>query len=126
MIVDSNVIIYSIQPGYESIQDYLLERVDQVYASAITKLEVVGFHKLNDSEKQQFELFFATITTLPIDEAIIHEAIRLRQQRKRSLGDSIIAATGLLYNQPVLTNNAGDFSDIGGLQVIALADILHS
>ena len=66
------------------------------------------------------------MSILPIDEAVIAEAIRLRQQRKRSLGDSIIAATGLLCNLPVLTNNFADFSDIDGLRVIALADIVNA
>ncbi len=126
MIVDSNVIIYSIQAEYESVQNYLLSRIDKVHASAITKIEVVGFHKLDTAEKQQFELFFTAIITLPISDQIIAEAIRLRQQRKRSLGDSIIAATALLHKLPVLTNNTGDFSDIDGLQVIALADVLRS
>lgn len=124
MIVDSNVIIYSIQSGYESLQEYLLNRVDQLYASTITKLEVVGFPKLNDSDKQQFEGFFGSITTVPVTNEIITEAIRLRQQRKRSLGDSIIAATGLIYNQPILTNNVADFADVDGLMVISLASVV--
>lgn len=124
MIVDSNVIIYSLQAGYESLQDYLVSRVDQLYVSAITKLEVVGFHKLNDVEKQQFEVFFNSITTLSITDEVIAEAIRLRQQRKRSLGDSVIAATAILYNLPILTNNTADFEDIPGLKVISLASVL--
>lgn len=56
----------------------------------------------------------------------IAEAIRLRQQRRRSLGDSIIAATALLHNSPVLTNNVLDFADVDGLQVITLADVLSA
>ncbi len=123
MIVDSNVIIYSIQIGYESLQDHLLSRVDKLCASAITKLEVIGFHKLNEVEKQQFDVFFSSITTIPITNEIITEAIRLRQQRKRSLGDSIIAATALLYSLPILTNNTADFEDITGLEVISLASV---
>ncbi|GAB3794558.1 hypothetical protein GCM10028819_08630 [Spirosoma humi] len=124
MIVDSNVIIYSIQPDYESLQNYLLSKVDQLCASAITKLEVVGFSKLNHVEKWQLEEFFNNISTLPITDQVITEAIRLRQQRKRSLGDSIIAATALLYNQPILTNNTADFEDIAGLQIISLESII--
>lgn len=61
----------------------------------------------------------------PVSDKVITEAIRLRQQRKRSIGDSIIAATGLLYNQPVLTNNVADFADVEGLRVIALTTILQ-
>ena len=126
MIVDSNVIIYSIEPGYESLQEYLLNQVNLIHVSAITKVEVIGFHKLNENEKQQFVEFFDNIITLPITNNIITEAIRLRQQHRRSLGDSIIAATALLHNLPVLTNNIDDFSDIEGLQVIALADVLRT
>ena len=76
--------------------------------------------------KQTYKTFFASVPVLPVNEAIITEAIRLRRQRKRFLGDSIIAATGLLYNLPVLTKNVADFSDIDGLQVIALADTLNA
>ena len=47
MILDSNVIIYSIQPIYFNLQDYLLNRVGSLYASEITKLEVIGFHSLS-------------------------------------------------------------------------------
>jgi predicted nucleic acid-binding protein len=124
MIVDSNVIIYSIQQGYEKLQEYLLERSSQVCASAITKIEVVGFHKLDDAEKEEFEAFFRLVTLLPITSEVVAEAIRLRQQRRRSLGDAIIAASALLYNQPVLTNNVADFNDIAGVQVIALSQIV--
>lgn len=34
-----------------------------------------------------------------------------------SLGDSIIAATALYYNFPLVTNNEDDFSNIPGLQI---------
>jgi predicted nucleic acid-binding protein len=63
---------------------------------------------------------------LPISNSVIDKAIRLRQQRRRSLGDSIIAATALLYNLPVLTNNVADFSTIDGLRVISLADVMNA
>lgn len=39
-------------------------------------------------------------------------------------GDSIIAVTGLLYKQPVLTHNTADFADVSSLQVIPLESIL--
>lgn len=124
MIVDSNVIIYSLQAGYESLQSYLVSRVDELYVSAITKLEVVGFPKLNEVEKQQFEVFFNNITILSITDEVIAGAIRLRQQRKRSLGDSVIAATALLYSQQVLTHNTGDFADIPGVEIISMTSVL--
>ncbi|WP_020595810.1 type II toxin-antitoxin system VapC family toxin [Spirosoma panaciterrae] len=126
MIIDSNVIIYSIRPEYRQLQAYLLKHSNVLQVSAITRLEVVGFYKLAEEEKEQFEQFFTTILILPITDEVITEAIRLRQQRKRSLADSLIAATGILYKLPVLTNNVADFSDIEGLQIIPLSDILNT
>ena len=124
MILDSNIVIYSNRHGYKSLLAYLDKHRRDLQVSLITQLEVLGFHKLALQDKTDFEASFVSVPILPLDEEIVAEAIRLRQQRKRSLADSIIAATGLLYNQPVLTNNVADFADIEGLQVIALADVL--
>ena len=124
MILDSNVVIYSAKPEYVTLARYLQVNHDIVRVSLIFTLEVLGFSRLSAFDKRTFDTYFASVKILPLSEAIISEAIRLRQQRKRSLGDSVIAATALLYNLPVLTNNVNDFADIDGLQVIALADIL--
>lgn len=126
MILDSNIIIYSNQTKYEVLLDYLDSLKGDLQVSLISKLEVLGFHSISIQDKADFEDFFASISVLPITDEVITEAIRLRQQRKRSLADSLIAATGLLYKLPVLTNNVADFSDIEGLQIIPLADILNT
>ncbi|GAB4018307.1 type II toxin-antitoxin system VapC family toxin [Spirosoma koreense] len=124
MIVDSNIIIYSVQPAYIALARYLQVNQSIVHVSLISTLEVLGFSRLSLKDKRLFETYFTSVKLLPLSDSVITEAIRLRQQRKRSIGDSIIAATGLPYNQPVLTNNVADFSDVDGLRVIALADIL--
>lgn len=126
MILDSNILIYSVEPGYGQLRTFLAGQTDPVRISLITKLEVLGFHKLKPNHKAELERLVVESLILPVTEPVISEAIRLRQQRKRSLGDSIIAATGLLYNLPVLTNNVMDFADIDGLRVLALADILNA
>ncbi len=126
MILDSMVLIYAAEPGYVKLRAYLAEQREQPFISLITELEVLGFHKLKPDDELELKRLIAISAILPITEIVIAEAIRLRQQRRRSLGDSIIAATGLLYNLPVLTNNVADFNDIDGLRVIALADILSA
>lgn len=126
MILDSNIIIYSARPEYIQVARYLQVNQDIVKVSLISTLEVLGFSRLLAADKRTFEAYLGSVEIFPITDNIITEAIRLRQQRKRSLGDSIIAATALLFNLPVLTNNVADFTDITGLQVIALADILNA
>lgn len=125
MILDSNIIIYSVKPEYVSLSRYLQANQDIVRVSLISTLEVLGFNRLSITDKRTFEEYLGSVLILPLNETVIAQAIRLRQQRKRSLGDSIIAATALLYNLPVLTNNVADFADIDGLRVIALADVLN-
>lgn len=126
MILDSNIIIYSIQPGYEWLEDYLLNRANALFVSGITKLEVLGFHRLSESESYKFVAFFNAVTVLSLTDEVIKEAIRLRQQRKRSLGDSIIAATALIHKIPVLTHNTQDFLSVEGIEVISLDSIPRS
>lgn len=125
MILDSNILIYAVEPANNMLRAYLSEQSGQLYVSLITKLEVLGYYNLRPDNKMDLENWLEVSFIFPITDDCITEAIRLRQQRKRSLADSIIAATGLLYNQPVLTNNVADFADIDGLEVIALADALH-
>lgn len=126
MIVDSNIIIYSAQPEYVPLARYLQRNQNVVRVSLISTLEVLGFSRITIKDKLIFEAYLASVEILPITNIIIAEAISLRQQRKRSLGDSIIAATGLLYKLPVLTNNVADFADIPGLEVISLESVLST
>lgn len=124
MILDSNILIYVVDPAYERLREYIESLNGRLHISLITQLEVLGYHRLREDNKQELEQLLTFTLILPITKKIITEAIRLRQQRKRSLGDSIIAATGLLYNLPILTNNVADFNDIDGLRVIALSQIV--
>ena len=123
MILDSNIIIYSTQPEYVWLARYLQRTQDSVSVSLISTLEVLGFHRITAKDKATYELYFGSVIVHPITSEIITEAIRLRQQRKRSLGDSIIAATALCYKLPVLTNNTADFLDVVGIEVISLDSI---
>ena len=58
------------------------------------------------------------LDVLPIDDRVIRQAISLRQTRKMSLGDALIAATALVYNLPLVIRNIRDFSGLVGLTLI--------
>ena len=115
-LLDSNIIIYSAQPEYAYLRSLIFDKNSAV--SKITQLEVLGFHRLNTSEKEYFTACFHFLKCYEISDSIINHAIALRQQRKRSLGDAIIAATALHFNATVLTRNVEDFLDISGINVL--------
>ncbi|GAB3750379.1 type II toxin-antitoxin system VapC family toxin [Spirosoma pomorum] len=126
MILDSNILIYFVDPGYERLREYLEQQETELFASLISKLEVLGYHQLTIVNRLDLERLLGNMSILPISNSVIDKAIQLRQQRRRSLSDSIIAATALLYNLPVLTNNVADFSTIDGLRVISLTDVMNA
>ena len=55
---------------------------------------------------------------IAVSDAVIDQAVALRQSRKLSLGDALIAATALVFNHELLTHNLKDFAGIPGLVVI--------
>jgi len=115
-IFDSNLIIYSYNPEFYFIHEELLK--PNTYVSEITKLEVLGYSKITNDEKEFYERLFSTIVSIiPIDSIIIDQAIALRQTKKMSLGDSIIAATSLINKYELNTHNVKDFDWIPNLKI---------
>jgi len=86
MLLDSNIIIYSVQP--------------------------------NESHRQYFAQFFQVARVLPISQAILDQAVALRQRQRMTLGDAIIAGTALAYNFTLVTRNTEDFQWIGELSLL--------
>jgi predicted nucleic acid-binding protein len=92
MLLDSNIIIYAAKPEYGVLLDFIAKHALAV--SAISRVEVLGYHLLNHQDRGNFEDFFAVATILPISESVLSKAIELRQMRKMSLGDALIGGTG--------------------------------
>lgn len=116
MLLDSNIIIYSAQLEHEFLRDFIAE--NSPFVSALSYLEVLGFHNLASLDKVYFEEFFDACQILPISQNIINEAVRLKQMRKMSLGDAIIAGTALVYDLTVITRNIDDFRWITELKLL--------
>lgn len=115
MLLDSNIIIYASQPGYSQVRQFIAANAPVV--SAVSYVEVLGFHALTDADKQSLRRFFAATRVLPIDQAVVDGAVALRQQRKMSLGDSLIAATALAHGLVLVTRNVSDFRWVVGLDL---------
>ena len=115
MLLDSNLIIYAAKPEHVALRQFIAENVPAV--SAVSIVEVLGYHKLTAEERQHFEEFFAASTVLPVSDQVIDRAVQLRQVRKMSLGDALIAATALIHGRTLLTHNVADFSAVEGLTI---------
>lgn len=116
-LVDSNIVIYASKAGFESLRLSLIDAKD-IAASDITYIEVVGYNKYTEDVKLFLEGFFESIKVLPITSEIVEKAVEIRKIRVIGLGDSIIAATALIHDLALITNNEKDFSWIEGLTII--------
>lgn len=114
-LIDSNIIIYAAKDEFAYLRPLLLS--EDVRISVISKAETLGYHKLTNEERRFFESVFDIVGLLPIDQNVIDIAVSLKQQRKYSLGDALIAATALLYNAELNTNNTADFDKIEGIKL---------
>lgn len=116
MLIDSNIIIYAAQPDYATLRQFIANYAPAV--SAVSYVEVLGYHGLTSSEKQHFESFFTAATITRISQPVLEQAVKLRQQRKMTLGDALIAATCLIHGFTLVTRNSKDFTWITSLTVL--------
>lgn len=107
MLLDSNIIIYSAQLENAQLRELIAEYAPAV--SALSYLEVLGYHLLKEEQRQYFEEFFQVAQVLPISQDVLNQAVILRQQKRMTLGDAIIAGTALVYGLTLITRNTDDF-----------------
>ena len=114
ILLDTNVFIY-LANGI--LLPKIISDKDISYAS-ITKIEILGFSKITANELILLNKLFIVAHSLELSEQIINCAIHLRQIRKMTLADSIIAATALEHGLELWTANTSDFVYIEELKLV--------
>jgi len=116
MLLDSNIIIYAAQPEHAALRQFIETHTPTV--SVISYIEVLGYHKLTEDDRPFLEQFFQTAERLPLSESVVQWAVKLRQRRKMSLGDSIVAGTAIAHERTLVTRNTDDFRWIEEIKLL--------
>lgn len=116
ILADSNLIIYAASGKFPNLVEWFAENKPVV--SAVTLVEVLGYHKLKVDEKKVLESLFAELSVVYPSVEVFAKAIELRQQRSVSVSDALIAATAIFHNLPLATHNVSDFEWVENLQVL--------
>ena len=74
-LLDSNLLIYSAAEAHKFLRPLALN--GQNFASHISKVETLGFHRLDAADAVYFNSLFAVIALLPVTPNIIESAILL-------------------------------------------------
>jgi predicted nucleic acid-binding protein len=115
-LADSNIMVYSYLPQYAHLRDFLVN--EPVFVSEISRVEVLGYHKITIEEEAYFKDLFSLVTIISPSRQIFDEAITFRKEYNLSLGDSIIAATASVHNLSIYTRNLSDFKKVIGVTCI--------
>ncbi|MDP2902525.1 MAG: type II toxin-antitoxin system VapC family toxin [Methylovulum sp.] len=120
MIFDTNILIYA-DRGVLSAKELIMSTQDKSI-SAVTYMEYVPFCR-NKQELAIFEkmLKILQFTIHEVDHAISYQARQLVRQfalsHSMEMGDALIAATAVAYNELLCTSNIKHFSQINGLMI---------
>lgn len=114
VLIDTNIAIFLLN-GDRDLAEILNEK--KLFVSFITQLELLGYAKITRQNEKLIENMLSYCVIVDINNAIKSEVIRLKRSYKIKLPDSIIAATALYLDLPLITADKG-FSRIGELNLI--------
>jgi hypothetical protein len=114
LLLDTNIVIYFSKGIILDKKINILESK----ISVVTEIEVFGFKNISEQELSLFKGFFENIEIIDLTSEIKDITISLKQTKKMSLGDSIMAATALSKKLPLVTVNVDDFKWIKDLKII--------
>ncbi len=119
-LLDTNVWIDAMRDELMASRALLVAALDEWCGhSAMTRLELLSHSSLSEQDLADWRLLLAQSEEVAISEAVIEEAARLRRTVRLKAPDAIIAATALLQNATLVTQNITDFRRVPRLRVFS-------
>lgn len=114
IFIDTNICIYLLN-GDDTLAELLQDQ--SISISVITEMELYAYHKDDDSAKAILDDFIKSVYVINIDEEVKANTIAIRKKYRLKLPDSIIAASAISFNTPLLTADKG-FRRVGQLDLV--------
>ncbi len=114
LFLDTNIILYLLN-GDETLAELLNQK--QLYISVITELELLAYKGITAKEEKVIKEFVSQCKVININNNIKLETIRIRKAYKTKLPDSIIIASALYLDLPLITSDV-EFKKVEELALI--------
>ncbi len=102
LFLDTNIILYLLD-GDQTLAKVLNGK--QLYISVITELELLAYKDITPNEESIISEFVAQCKTITINNAVKLETVRVRKTYNTKLPDSIIIATAIYLDLPLITSD---------------------
>jgi len=86
--------------------------------SFISEIELQVWNPPNPADMVIYKEFIAESHIITVEDAIIQKTIDIRKKQKLKIPDAIIAATAMVNNFTLISDNDKDFTKIPGLKYI--------
>ena len=113
LFLDTNIVLYLLS-GDKTLADLLYKK--QLFISIITEMELLAYPKLKKSDEETLKKFIKECRVVTLNNDIKNEAIRLRKIYNIKLPDSIIAASAIYLDFPLISAD----KDFGSLKELSL------
>jgi len=77
----------------------------RILTSVIVRMELLSKRNMTDDEELDIQEFLDDVIVVPLDEAIEQKAIEIRRATSVKLPDCIVAATSIVLNAILLTDD---------------------
>ncbi len=114
LFLDTNIILYLLN-GDETLATML--NMKQLYISIITELELLAYKNVIKNETAIIKDFVSQCKIININNTIKEETIRIRKTYQTKLPDSIIIASALYLDLPLITADS-DFKKVEELSLV--------
>lgn len=125
-LIDTNVVSgylsASLPVAGLTLLDKIIDAIPKI--SVISQIELLSW-ETDNATAINVENFISDASIFNLTPETIISCVQLRKKRKIKIPDAIIAATALVHNCTLVTNNEKDFSNIKDLKIINPSKLLH-
>jgi predicted nucleic acid-binding protein len=100
IFLDTNIILYLLN-GDDTLATFLNNK--NLFISIITELELLAFDGITKKDEKIIRDFLSECKILDINSEIKEETIKIRKKYKTKLPDSIIIASAIYHNLPLIS-----------------------
>jgi predicted nucleic acid-binding protein len=84
----------------------------------IVEIELQSWNPLDPNDLKNYHLFVSGSKVIGINKSIIEETIRIRKHFKLKLPDALIAATAIVNDMTLISDNDKDFKKVSELKYL--------